>query len=312
MLGYIGGVLLGWSLGANDAANVFGTAVGARMVRWATAAFLAAVFVILGAWLQGGSGVETLSGLTHRAPGSVAASVFAAAAALMLLTLLHLPVSSSQAVVGAMLGVGLVQGNLSVGSLGKVVACWVGTPVGGAVFYVVFHRVFQFVIDRLRPSPFALDSLLRIGLLVAGCYGAYALGANNAANVATFLIEDGGLSARQASLVGGLAIGIGILTFSRRVMLTVGQSIVRISAFSAFIVVLAEAVTIHVYAVIGVPVSTTQAVVGGLFGIGLMKGFQVINWRTLAKILAGWISTPVVAGAFAALFYFLAHLTYAP
>ena len=43
------GLFLGWSLGANDAANVFGTAVGTRMIRFSTAAIICSVFVILGA-----------------------------------------------------------------------------------------------------------------------------------------------------------------------------------------------------------------------------------------------------------------------
>ena len=47
------GLFLGWSLGANDAANIFGTAVGTRMVRFATAALIASVFVILGAVISG-------------------------------------------------------------------------------------------------------------------------------------------------------------------------------------------------------------------------------------------------------------------
>ena len=42
------GLFLGWALGANDAANVFGTAVGSRMVRFSTAAVICSIFVILG------------------------------------------------------------------------------------------------------------------------------------------------------------------------------------------------------------------------------------------------------------------------
>ena len=49
----IGGLFLGWSLGANDAANVFGTAVGSRMVRFTTAALICGIFVILGAVISG-------------------------------------------------------------------------------------------------------------------------------------------------------------------------------------------------------------------------------------------------------------------
>ena len=57
MFSLLGGVFLGWSLGANDASNVFGSAVASRMLKFWTAAILAAVFVLLGAILQGQAGI---------------------------------------------------------------------------------------------------------------------------------------------------------------------------------------------------------------------------------------------------------------
>ena len=60
----LGGVFLGWSLGANDAANVFGTAVASRMVRYRTAVVLIGIFVILGALCQGGPGIRQVGVLT--------------------------------------------------------------------------------------------------------------------------------------------------------------------------------------------------------------------------------------------------------
>ena len=57
----LGGLFLGWSLGANDAANVFGTAVGTRMVSFGSAAIVCSVFVILGAIISGGGTTETLA-----------------------------------------------------------------------------------------------------------------------------------------------------------------------------------------------------------------------------------------------------------
>ena len=56
MLTYLGGMFLGWGLGANDSANVFGTAVSSKMVKYRTAVIIIAIFVILGAWFQGAKG----------------------------------------------------------------------------------------------------------------------------------------------------------------------------------------------------------------------------------------------------------------
>ena len=79
-------------------------------------------------------------------------------------------------------------------------------------------------------------------------------------------------------------------------MMTVGRSLVELEAFSALVAVLAMAVTVHVYAHLGVPVSTSQAIVGGVLGIGLFKGAKTINRRAVVNILFAWLNTPLIAG----------------
>ena len=311
MLGFIGGFLLGSGLGANDAGNVFGTAVGSRMVSFRTASVLAAVFVVLGATLQGAKGIETLRGLTTQTAGTASITVFAAAATILLLTILKLPASTSQAVVGAIIGVGLVQHDVDFSRLVKVLVCWVTTPIGALLCYVVLDRLLRGLFRRLRLSVFALDPVLRIGLVVCGCYGAYALGANNVANVSAVLVR-GSFGPGDAALFGGISIAAGVLTFSKPVMMTVGQGIVKMDAFSAFIAVLAQAITVHVYALVGVPVSSSQAIVGAVLGISLVKGLQVLRLQVLRNVLIGWLGTPLVSAGLAALMVLLSSLRYVP
>lgn len=309
MTPFFGAFFLGWGLGANDAANSFGTAVSTGMVSWRRAAMLMSLFVILGAYLQGDAGIATLSGLTIQDRTTATVTVFAAAGTVILMTLLRLPISTSQAVVGAIVGVGIMHGHLNLGGLGKVAACWIGTPVGGAVFYVIFHVAFKGVNRVLKPSVFVLDPIARGGLILFGCYGAYALGANNVANVSAVLVDSGVMGPRPAAILGGLSIAAGICTLSKRVMLTVGQRIVaEMNMFAAVIVVLAHAATVHLYALIGVPVSASQAVVGALLGISLLKGLQVVRLRTLSHVALAWVATPVTAALVAAVLYVLAHL----
>ena len=57
------GLFLGWSLGANDASNIFGTAVGTKMLRFTTAAVIACIFLVLGAVVSGQNTAETLNAL---------------------------------------------------------------------------------------------------------------------------------------------------------------------------------------------------------------------------------------------------------
>jgi PiT family inorganic phosphate transporter len=303
-------VYLGWSLGANDAANIFGTAVSTRMIRFLTAALLASLFVLVGALLEGYEGIHTYAGLSHQSVLTAGIVSLAAALTVTLMTLIKLPVSTSQAVVGAIIGVGLLRHDVNFGGLGKVVACWVGTPVGAFVIAVLLYQVLSMIFNRLRLTIFGHDRVLRIGLILAGCYGAYALGANNVANVTGPLAAAGLLTPRQAVLVGGVSIGLGILTFSRGVMGTVGKGIIRLDAFSALVVVVAEAITVHLYAIIGVPVSTSQAVIGAVLGIGVLKRIEATNFRAVRGIFTGWLATPLIAGLISAGTWFALHLEY--
>ena len=120
MLTLFGGIFLGWSLGANDAANVFGSAVASRMVKFRTAAILASLFVLLGAFLEGRAGMDTLTGLTSLTVKKAVVASVSAAVTVTVITFLGLPVSTSQAVVGAILGIGFINRQLNLGDLGKV------------------------------------------------------------------------------------------------------------------------------------------------------------------------------------------------
>ena len=125
------------------------------------------------------------------------------------------------------------------------------------------------------------------------------------ANVSGVFVGEGMLTVGEAALYGSIAIAIGALTYSKPVMMTVGKGIVKLDAFTAFICVLSHAVTVHIFAVIGVPVSTSQAIVGAILGIGLIKGAHTVNYRNLGKVSCGWLATPFIAGAVSSLGYYL-------
>jgi PiT family inorganic phosphate transporter len=312
MLSLLGGIFLGWSLGANDASNAFGSAVASRMIRFWTAAVLAALFVLIGSVLEGQAGIDTLQGLTQLTLKKATVASVAAALTVTLMTLLGLPVSTSQAVVGAILGIGFLNRQLDFSGLSKVVVCWLGTPVGGLIIAVIVYKLLSIAVNRIHIDLFQTDILLRIALIVAGSYAAYALGANNVANVTAVFVGAGQISVLAATLIGGLSIALGILTFSRPVMETVGKKLVRLDPFSALVVVLAEAITVHFFTFVGVPVSTSQAVIGAVLGVGIVKGINTVSRRTLANILIGWFLTPAVSCLMAVLLYIAIHLRYLP
>lgn len=282
------------------------------MVKFWTAAALASIFVLLGALMEGQAGIETLQGLTQLSLTKAVVASVAAAVTVTIMTILGLPVSTSQAVVGAILGIGVMSKYINLAGLGKVLICWLGTPIGGLVATVILYKLLATIYNRLAIDLFESDMLIRSGLIVAGSYAAYTLGANNVANVTAVFVGAGRLNVFWATLIGGLSIGMGILTFSRGVMETVGKKLVRLDPFSALIVVLAEAVTVHFYTLVGVPVSTSQAVIGAILGVGIVKGISTVKRRTLLNILIGWFLTPVVAGFISLSLFLIVHMQYVP
>ncbi len=318
------GLFLGWSLGANDAANVFGTAVGSRMIRFKTAAVLCSLFIILGAVISGAGATHTLGklGTVNALPGAFMVA-FSAALTVYLMTLAGYPVSTSQAIVGAILGWNFFSGSLTdYHSLVTIVGTWVLCPVLAAFFAVTLYKLIGWIILRCRIHMLMLDAATRYGLVLAGIFGAFSLGANNIANVMGVFVPVSpfadinilGLFSLSASqqlfFLGGLAIALGVFTYSKRVMMTVGEGIFRLSPVAAFVVVMSHSLVLFLFAserlayflashhlptLPLVPVSSSQAIVGGIIGIGLLKRGRGLRWRMLGGISTGWVSTPVIA-----------------
>jgi inorganic phosphate transporter, PiT family len=318
------GLFLGWSLGANDAANIFGTAVGSKMIRFRQAAIIASIFVIIGAVFQGRGTSETLSTLSSvNALGGAFTIALCAAGTVYAMTRNSLPVSTTQAIVGAIVGWSLFTGNKTDYSvLTKIVGSWISSPLLGMLFAAALFMLFRFSLRKLKIHAIKLDSYIRIGLITAGAFGAYSLGANNIANVmgvfvpsAPDLLLDFGLftidGAQILFFVGGLAISTGIFTYSKRVMNTVGNGILALNSEAAIVIVLSQAIVLFLFSSssfasllisVGlpplplVPVSSTQVVIGSLLGIGLVKGVREMNFRMLGGVVLGWILTPIISG----------------
>jgi PiT family inorganic phosphate transporter len=319
------GLFLGWSLGANDAANVFGTAVGSRMIRFTTAAVICSVFVVLGAVLGGAGTTQTLAklGSVSALAGSFMAAL-AAALSVYAMTRLGLPVSTTQAIVGGIIGWNLFSGAATdTETLTEIVATWIVCPVLAAVFSILLFKLVTWVLRAAKLHLVRADSYTRAALVLAAAFGAYSLGANNIANVMGVFVPASPFtdftilgmatvsSAQQLFGIGAIAIAVGVFTYSRKVVETVGTGLLTLTPVAAWVVVMAHSLVLFLFASQGleqflaarglptiplVPVSSSQAVVGAVLGIGLLKGGRGIRWRVLGGIGAGWTATPVLAG----------------
>jgi inorganic phosphate transporter, PiT family len=298
------GIYLGWTLGANNAANFFGTAVATRIITFRKACVLCAFFIILGAILQGAEGIATLSGLTQQNISTAVIVSVSAALTGTFMTYLRIPISTSQAVVGAIFGIGLAAGNTEYNGLIKIIICWVFTPIGSMIFACIAYKLLGWFIEHVPMSMFTRDKILWGGLLIVGTYGSYALGANNVTNcVGAFSGILPGINDTLLAMIGGLAIAAGVLTYSKRVMYGVGSGIMPLNAFTALAAVLGMSITVHVFAFVGAPVSSSQGIVGSIIGIGLLRGSGGLKFKTLVNIGWGWILTPLISLILAAAGY---------
>ena len=300
-----GGIFIGWALGSNDSANLFGTGVAAKVIKYKTAIILISIFVILGALMEGHKSMDTVGAMSSMSHTAAFIAAFSAGLCVAVFSYLSLPVSTSQAVMGSVLGIGMILGIPDFTRLYKVILCWIFTPIGAMVLsfilYPLLGKIFQkFLIDLHLRNIF-----IKVALTLAGCYGAYSLGANNVANVTGVYVGSGLLTPFQAALIGSLSIAFGVLTYSKNVMETIGKKIVELDGFSAFVSEFSAAVTVHLFTQVGVPVSTSQAIVGGVVGLGLKKGVKTVKKRTLIEIGIGWISTPFSSGLLA---YFMMRI----
>ncbi len=298
----LSGVFLGWSLGANDSANIFGTGYTTGVIKYRTAIWLTAIFVMVGAVLEGPKCMTVVGDLSRLVPIEAFYCALAGAVTMTVLTVLAIPASCSQAIVGAVIGAGILSGTADFSKLYIIVACWVFTPIFGVFAGYALHRVLGAVINRTVMSLMRRSLLYSGGIILAGCYGAYSLGANNVANVTGVYVGAGLLTEEFAAVLGGVSIALGSLTYSKKVMETVGKGIVPLDPFSALVALLAEAFTLHLFTQVGVPVSSSQAIVGAVVGVGLVGDVQTVSLKMLAKIGMGWIMTPVSAGVLAYLF----------
>ncbi len=319
------GLFLGWSFGANNAGNVFGTAVGSKMVSFKVAAIVTSIFLILGAYVSGAGATLTLGklGSVNEIGGSFIVAL-AAAVSILWMTRLNLPVSTSQSIVGSIIGWNFFSGSITdYESLMKIVSSWMMAPVISGAFAVLFYIIAKRFLNRKKFHILYLDFYNRIGLIVVGGFGAYSLGANNIANVMgvfvpvapfrpfeTYLGTVSG--SEQLFILGGIAMAVGVFTYSAKVMQTVGKSIIPLTPITALVVVSASSTVLFLFSsqnlerllatnglptIPLVPISSPQAVVGAIIGIGLYQGGGGMNFKLLGKIASGWVTAPVLSCA---------------
>jgi PiT family inorganic phosphate transporter len=294
----ISGAYVGWNIGSNDAGNCIGTSVGSGLIPYRRAIVLVGLFAVLGALLQGQAVIKTVGEgiVTAELPFlAIFAAMISAGLVVTLATFFKLPVSTSQAIVGGVIGVGLAVGaEVDFSKLVMIGEVWIVCPfLTGLMAFILYHLLAVFL-RRIR-RPLVFDRSAKALLIMSACYVSFSLGANNIGN-SVGLLTNFGIQSRWIALLGGGALALGALTYGWKVTETVGSGIVPLDPLSAACAQASAAIAGHFFAILGIPVSISQAVVGAVVGVGFVRGMRAIKRRRVLGIGVGWVATPTIAG----------------
>ena len=188
---------------------------------------------------------------------------------------------------------------------------------------VAIALVGAFAIQRIRPDRKAekkqhfhtVERVFAVLMVVTACSMAFAHGSNDVANAigplaAVISVARSGVVGAQTALpiwvlmIGGTGIVVGLATFGRHVIATVGRKITQLTPSRGFAAELAAATTIVIASGTGIPISTTHTLVGAVLGVGLARGIEAIDLRVVGRVFVSWVVT-IPAGAFLSIIFFL-------
>jgi len=151
-------------------------------------------------------------------------------------------------------------------------------------------------------------------MVITACAMAFAHGSNDVANAigpvsAVIAVAQTGVVSAKSSVsiwvlvLGGIGIVIGLATYGRHVIATVGSKITQLTPSRGFAAGVAASTTIVIASGTGMPISTTHTLIGAVLGVGLARGIDAIDLRVVSRILVSWVIT-IPAGAVLAIFFF--------
>lgn len=371
------GFYMAWSIGASDVANAMGTSVGSHALTIKQAICVAAIFEFLGAFLVGGHVTNTIkqgiidplsfAGDPLLFAWGMTAALLATGIWLQFASARGLPVSTTNSLIGALIGFGLVcRGPEAIKweALSKIALSWLISPLlGGLIALLLFFVIRKYILDSKEPliitqrfAPLILfgvisillslfvprgfawiavilsafgamifskiirkittqpnnnnrdDVLLRVERVFAwlqvitACFMAFAHGSNDVSNAigpvaAVISIAFSHHIVLTSHIpwwllgMGGFGIVLGLATYGRKIIETIGHSITEITPTRGFAAEFGAAFTILVGSHFGLPLSTTQVLVGAVIGVGLARGIAGLNLLVIRKILSSWIIT---------------------
>ena len=304
--------------GMNDAANSIATIVSTRVLSPKAAVAWAAFFNLVAAF-GFGVGVAKTIGKGIVSPDILTLwFVLAVIAGAILWTYacthLGIPISVSHALVGGIIGAGLIKGGypaLLLNGIIKIAAFIVLSPLAGMLLGILFSIIVAWIFRRWSPSR--VDRLFRAGQLVSSALFSLGHGANDAQKTMGIIVMVLVAAGWQETFAVPLwvilschvAIALGTLLGGWRVVHTLGIRVTKLLPVGGFCAEAAAAASIIANSLVGIPVSTTHTITGGIIGVGAIRRLSAVKWGVAGNIMLAWVLTIPGAALLAALAYLI-------
>lgn len=288
-------LLIAFSIGTNDTSNAFGICIGCRVVSFRKATFLLFAFVIVGVLLQGDKVMRTVGKEITEVNVEISAISMAIAAIVIVFSNFRgLPVSSHQVIIGSLTGTAIAFGaQVSAETLFKIVLSWITSPIVAGILAVA---IFFLLENFLRGfSLLQVNRALKVFLLCSAIIVAYNTGANELATAMAPVVHLRAFEPSIFAILGAFFLWFGAYVLSKRVIEVVCKGITALDPKSGLSAHLGAGIAVLSFTTLGMPVSTTYAMIGGIACVGFTKGVKAVRTETLKKIAVNWVLAPLLS-----------------
>jgi phosphate/sulfate permease len=284
-------------LGGNNFSTCLGASLGAGIVKLSDAMLIASLGVLAGTLFEGYKLSNVLGGqiLPSLSSSGLIVILLAGLSVMAVVTLFRLPLSLSQVLVGAGWGLALANELPVVNTFSlAVVVSWVLSPVLG-FFVSAFIETVMLRFGHRAKDILALNRTYARLTLIAGFYAAYTLGANTLGLVVGLFSSSLG-DRLPLSIVLSAATIVGIMFLSKGTVRSVADNLVGLSPSMALSAQFGGAMSAHVFTQLGLPISISQVVIGGMSGAASAKRMAITNKRIIQQVIVGWTIGPLAGG----------------
>jgi len=307
--------------GFNDSANSVATVIGTRVLKPLHAVALSAAANFIGPFVFGVAVATTIAkGIVSPDEITVYMIIGGLAGAIAwssLCTYFGLPISNSHSLIGGIMGAGIIGlgfETLVYGGLTKVFAGIIIAPIGGIVFGMALAGIIIAIFAKRKPA--VVNRTFGRLSIISSAWLALTHGANDGQKtmgiIVLILFSAGIISEIHMPLwvivAAASAMGLGTFFGGYKVIKTLGLKITRLKPYQGFAAQTGGGMMLAIFAVLGIPASTTHAITGSVMGAGAARRKRAVRWKVSRQIIFSWVITIPGAAGLAIAFTYIIHL----